>query len=134
MRSAKPFAVKIPHSEPLNKDYVWRCSTAAFQTMSARVTRLPEKSERHRSRRTGLSRVQALRGVTSALLFGPLRQGRAGAAAYAAVERYRVVDVATQQDPQGHYFDVLNRIMGVLRQKPVRLRQSEPRPGSANRG
>lgn len=117
MRSVKSFAVQIPHIQPLNKDV----RVAVFDGG------IPENvlpaSLVSRKKTTGIgnaapdSQVHGL-GVTSALLFGPLKQGEAAPQPYAAVEHYRVVDVATRQDPQRKYFDVLNRIMGVLKQKP----------------
>ena len=55
-------------------------------------------------------------GVTSALLFGPLEEGRPLAQPYAKVDHYRVIDGDTA-DPEGNYYDLLNRITSVLAQK-----------------
>jgi len=57
-------------------------------------------------------------GVTSALLFGSLEQGEPAPQPFAPIDHYRVIDKNTVSDPQGHYFDVLTRIMDVLRQNP----------------
>jgi Subtilase family len=117
MRSVKGFPVKMPHAEPLNKDV----RVAVFDGGIPDNILPASLVSRKRSKGIGAaapdSQVHGL-GVTSALLFGPLKQGEPAPQPYAAVEHYRVVDVATKQDPQGKYFDVLNRIMDVLRQKP----------------
>ena len=117
MRSVKGFAVKVPHTEPINKDV----RVAVFDGGIPDNILPPSLVSRKRAKGIGAaspdSQVHGL-GVTSALLFGPLKQGEPAPQPYAAVEHYRVVDTATKQDPQGKYFDVLNRIMDVLRQKP----------------
>jgi hypothetical protein len=117
LRSVKSFAVQMPHPEPLNKEV----RVAVFD--GGIPDNILPASLVSRKKTTGIgaaapdSQVHGL-GVTSALLFGPLKQGLAAPQPYAAIEHYRVVDVATKQDPQRKYFDVLNRIMGVLKQKP----------------
>ena len=55
-------------------------------------------------------------GVTSALLYGSLAHGQSLPQPFTSVDHYRVIDAETAHDPQGHYFDVLNRIMNVLQQ------------------
>ena len=55
-------------------------------------------------------------GVTSAVLYGSLVHGQSLPHPLTTVDHYRVIDADTVHDPQGHYFDVLNRIMNVLRQ------------------
>ena len=56
-------------------------------------------------------------GVTSALLFGPLAPKTVPEVPFAMVDHYRVLDESTRDDPQDDYFDVLERITGVLTQK-----------------
>jgi hypothetical protein len=55
-------------------------------------------------------------GVTSAVLFGPIRNGEPLPQPFAAVDHYRVIDDKTQ-DPEGNYYDVLERITATLSQK-----------------
>jgi hypothetical protein len=57
-------------------------------------------------------------GVSSAILFGSLEKGEPAPQPFASIDHYRVLDKDTLHDPQGHYFDVLNRIIDVLRQNP----------------
>ncbi len=54
-------------------------------------------------------------GVTSALLFGPLREDETPEATYAHVDHYRVIDENT--DGLRDSYLVLDRIMGILRQE-----------------
>jgi hypothetical protein len=117
MRSVKSFAVQIPHTQPVNKDVRVAVFDGGIPDGVLPSSLVSRKKASGVGRAAAESQVHGL-GVTSALLFGPLRHREAAPRPYAAVEHYRVVDVATKQDPQGRYFDVLNRIMGVLRQKP----------------
>ena len=55
-------------------------------------------------------------GVTSAVLFGPIRDGEPLAQPFAAVDHYRVIDDKSH-DPEGNYYDVLDRITAILSQK-----------------
>ena len=55
-------------------------------------------------------------GVTSAVLFGPMQHGHPAARPFAAVDHYQVIDDQTR-DPEGNYYDVLERITAVLSQK-----------------
>ncbi len=117
-RSAKTFPVQIAHAEPINNDI----RVVVFDGGVPDAILSPSLVSRKKAPDVGgavaESQIHGL-GVTSALLFGPLDQGAVPPQPYAAVEHYRVVDLNTKHDPQGHYFDVLNRIMSVLRQKPV---------------
>ena len=117
MRSSKSIAVRIPHTQPLNKDVRVAVFDGGIPGSVLPTSLVARKKARGIGAAAPDFQVHGL-GVTSALLFGPLSQGKAAPRPYAAVEHYRIIDVATRQDPQGHYFDVLNRIMGVLRQKP----------------
>lgn len=116
-RSARTFVVQMPTIDPMNKDLRvavfdggipdgFLPSSLVARKKSAGLGPAAPDSQAH-----GLA-------VTSALLFGPLESGVPAPQPYAGVDHYRVIDTATKQDPQGHYFDVLNRIMGVLKQKP----------------
>ena len=55
-------------------------------------------------------------GVTSAVLFGAIRKGEPLAQPFAAVDHYRVIDDKTD-DPEGNYYDVLDRITAILSQR-----------------
>lgn len=117
MRGAKSFSVAMPNTEPMNRDLL----VAVFDGGVPENVLPSSLVARHKASKVGApvvtSQAHGL-AVTSALLFGPLEQGSPAPQPYAAVEHYRVVDAATRQDPQGHYFDVLNRIMAALKQKP----------------
>lgn len=56
--------------------------------------------------------------VTSALLFGPLRDGVTADRPYASVDHYRVLDADTQKDDQFELYSVLERIQDVLDSRP----------------
>ena len=55
-------------------------------------------------------------GVTSAVLFGPIQKGEPLAQPFATVDHYRVIDDKTH-DPEGNYYDVLERITTILSQR-----------------
>ena len=116
-RSAKSFAVNIPHTEPVNKDVRVAVFDGGVPKGILPTSLVSRKKTSGLGKAAQESQVHGL-GVTSALLFGPLAPKTPPPKPFAAVEHFRVVDVDTKQDPRGHYFDVLNRIMGVLRQKP----------------
>lgn len=117
LRSVMSFAVQMPHTEPLNKDVRVAVFDGGIPDNVLPASLVSRKKASGIGAAAPDSQVHGL-GVTSALLFGPLKQGAPAAQPYAAIEHYRVVDVATKQDPQRKYFDVLNRIIGVLKQKP----------------
>lgn len=52
--------------------------------------------------------------VTSALLFGPLREGETAGQPFAHVDHYRVLDESTLNDAAHELYTVLDRITGVL--------------------
>jgi Subtilase family len=54
-------------------------------------------------------------GVTSAVLFGPLKNGVAPGVPYARVDHYRVLDEDTRNDPDGELYPVLRRIIATLK-------------------
>lgn len=116
-RSVRSFAVQMPFEHPLNSAVRVAVFDGGVPDGVLPASLLSRKKTTGIGTASPDSQVHGL-GVTSALLFGPLTPGRPAPQPYAPVEHYRVIDVATKQDPQGHYFDVLNRIMGVLRQKP----------------
>ena len=53
-------------------------------------------------------------GVTSALLFGPIEQGKVLPRPFAKVEHYQVFDEATADDDSCEYFDAIKRIISIL--------------------
>jgi len=117
LRSVKSFPVQMPYTEPLNKDVRVAVFDGGIPDHVLPTSLVSRKKASGIGAAASESQVHGV-AVTSALLFGPLKEGVAAPQPYAAVEHYRVVDVATKQDPQRKYFDVLNRIMGVLKQKP----------------
>ncbi len=117
LRSVKSFAVQMAHTEPVNKEVRVVVFDGGIPDNTLPASLVSRRKASGIGPASPESQVHGL-GVTSALLFGPLKQGAAAPQPYAAVDHYRVVDVATKQDPQRKYFDVLNRIVGVLRQKP----------------
>lgn len=56
-------------------------------------------------------------GVTSALLFGSLPEGRMAPQPYCKVHHFRVLDVNTANDPQDQLYPVLRRIVAILENK-----------------
>lgn len=117
MRGVKSFAVAMPHKEPMNRDLRVAVFDGGVPDNVLPDSLVARRKASNLGAAVANSQAHGL-AVTSALLFGPLESGIPAPQPYAAVEHYRVVDAATRQDPQGHYFDVLNRIMGVLKQKP----------------
>jgi hypothetical protein len=116
LRSAPPaFKATLPAAEPLNSEL----RVAVFdggipkgvlpKNLVERKTAPPVGTPSPQSQAHGL-------GVTSALLYGSLETGAEPSPPFTSVVHYRVVDENTRHDPQGQYFDVLNRIMDVLRQ------------------
>jgi len=116
LRSATPFQIKMQNVAPLNSEL----RVAVFDGGVPKDC-LPNRLVR-RKRVPGtigpaVPECQAHGvGVTSAVLYGSLTHGQSLPQPFAAVDHYRVIDADTANDPQGHYFDVLNRIMDVLRQ------------------
>jgi hypothetical protein len=117
MRGARSFSVSMPHTEPLNRDLRVAVFDGGVPDNVLPDSLVVRRKASNLGAQVANSQAHGL-AVTSALLFGPLESGTPAPQAYAPVEHYRVVDAATRQDPQGQYFDVLNRIMGVLKQKP----------------
>jgi len=118
LRSAPTgFKVETPSLEPLNKDI----RVAVFDG-GVPADFLPKDLVR-RKKTLNIgdvipeSQAHGL-GVTSAILFGSLEKGEPAPQPFASIDHYRVLDKNTLNDPQGQYFDVLNRIMDVLRQNP----------------
>jgi hypothetical protein len=115
LRSAPAFKVDLAHSHPVNPDL----RVAVFDGGVPKGV-LPETLVR-RKKAAGIGAAVAEAqghglGVTSALLFGSLTDGEKAPQPYAAVDHYRVIDDNTVHDPQGEYFDVINRVMDVLKQ------------------
>jgi len=116
-RATGSFAVQITHTEPVNKEIRVAVFDGGLPQGILSSSLVSSKTSSNLGSAAPESQIHGL-GVTSALLFGPLERGISPSQPYAAVEHYRVIDAETTMDPQGHYFGVLNRIMGVLRQKP----------------
>ena len=55
-------------------------------------------------------------GVTSAVLFGQIEEDEPLPRPFASVDHYRVIDENTA-DPEGNYYDVLDRITAIVSQK-----------------
>lgn len=118
LRSAPAgFEVDTPLLEPLNKDV----RVAVFDGGVPQDFLPKDLVRRKKTLNIGEavpdSQAHGL-GVSSAILFGSLEKGEPAPQPFAAIDHYRVLDKDTLHDPQGHYFDVLNRIIDVLRQNP----------------
>ena len=111
------FAVDTPKLEPLNKNL----RVAVFDGGVPQDT-FPKELVRNKDvPKIGDAVPESVAhglGVTSALLFGSLERGEPAAQPFSSIDHYRVIDKNTVHDPQGHYFDVLTRIMDALRQNP----------------
>lgn len=116
LRTASPsFKPDVPHTLPINSEIrvgifdggvpkgVLPSTLVERKKPSGMVAAVPE-AQSH-----GLA-------VTSSLLFGPLSAGKKAPQPYAAVSHYRVIDQNTAHDPQGEYFNVINRIRDILSQ------------------
>jgi hypothetical protein len=55
-------------------------------------------------------------GVTSAVLFGQIEEGVQLSRPFSSLDHYRVID-ENSKDPEGNYYDVLERITAILAQK-----------------
>jgi len=118
LRSAPAgFTVDTPSLEPLNKD----ARVAVFDGGVPQDFLPKDLVRRKKTLNIGEaipeSQAHGL-GVSSAILFGSLEKGEPAPQPFASIDHYRVLDKDTLHDPQGHYFDVLNRIIDVLRQNP----------------
>ena len=115
LRSAANFGVRFPDIDPINPEL----RVAVFDGGVPKGILPGKVLARKKSSSLGAA-VPAYQahgvGVTSALLYGSLEDGAALPRPFASVDHYRVIDKETKNDLQGHYFDVLNRIMHVLRQ------------------
>jgi hypothetical protein len=115
LRSIANFKVQFPDIDPINPELRVVVFDGGVPTGI-----LPEKVLRRKKSPNLATAVPSYQahglGVTSALLYGSLRHGASPPRPFASVDHYRVIDKDTKNDLQGHYFDVLNRIMNVLRQ------------------
>ncbi len=108
------FTVNLPSGEPMNKDL----RVAIFDGGVESGIIPPAYLAAKKAHGVGpLADKSHGTGVTSALLFGHLEEGVIPPIPYAAVEHFRVLDAATMTDPQGHYFELLNRITSILSQR-----------------
>jgi hypothetical protein len=117
IRSASPLTIDIPKTKPLNRE--WR--VAVFDggvpggVFPSNLVR--RKKTKNLGPAVPESQAHGL-GVTSALLYGSLPVAGPPPTPFATVDHYRVIDQNAAHDPQGHYFEILTRIMNVLRQRP----------------
>ncbi len=116
LRSASPFQINMPEVAPLNPEL----RVAIFDggvPKDCMPQRLVRRKKVPGSIGAAVPECQAHGvGVTSAVLYGSLMHGHSLPQPFCSVDHYRVIDANTSLDPQGNYFDVLNRIMDVLRQ------------------
>lgn len=116
LRSAQAFPFSIEHTEPLDP----QLRVAVFDGGLPQAA-LPQTLARRKVSKGLATAVPEAQGhglgVTSAILFGPLEKGISPPQPFASVEHYRVIDENTKSDPQGHYFELLTRVMDVLKQK-----------------
>jgi hypothetical protein len=116
LRSASPFRINMQDIAPLNPEL----RVAVFDggvPKDCMPQRLVRRKKAPGSMGPAVPECQGHGvGVTSAVLYGSLTHGQPLPQPFTAVDHYRVIDTETAHDPQGHYFDVLNRIMNVLRQ------------------
>jgi len=115
IRSASPLKIDIPETKPLNSEL----RVAVFDGgMPGGI--LPSSLVRRKKTKNLGSAVRESQahglGVTSALLYGSLPPGEPLPAPFTTIDHYRVIDENTIRDPQGNYFEILTRIMDVLRQ------------------
>ncbi|WP_263386010.1 S8 family peptidase [Granulicella arctica] len=109
------FPLALPKKGPVNADL----RVAVFDGGVPAGTGLDPWVSRKLTSKLGNADVNAQEhglGVTSSVLFGSLQKGVPLPQPYAAVDHYRVLDENTN-DPEGNYYDVLERITGVLSQK-----------------
>ena len=115
LRSTPGFKVNLAHTEPVNPDL----RVAVFDGGIPKGVFPDSLVRRKKARGIGASVPGAQShglAVTSALLYGSLVEEEQTPQPFASVDHYRVIDQNTVHDPQGEYFDVINRVMDVLRQ------------------
>jgi len=113
--SGKKMAIDVPDSEPVNRELRVAVFDGGVPSGIFPKRLVRRKKIKNLAAATQNSQDHGA-GVTSALLYGSLESGRVLPRPFAAVDHYRVIDRDTTHDPQGQYFEVLDRIMGVLRQ------------------
>jgi hypothetical protein len=110
-----PFNCELPKQGPVNPDL----RVAVFDGGIPAETGLKPWVSRKLTPKLGAadpdSQAHGL-GVTSAVLFGSIRDGVPLPRPFAAIDHYRVIDDKTQ-DPEGNYYEVLERITAILTQK-----------------
>lgn len=115
LRSATAFKADISHTAPLNPDIRVGIFDGGVPSGILPATLVRRKKAKGIGKAVPAAQTHGL-GVTSSLLYGSLTEGRSAPQPYAAVDHYRVIDQNTLHDPQGEYFEVINRIMDVLNQ------------------
>jgi hypothetical protein len=112
--NVKGFPVSLPKKGPINADL----RVAIFDGGVPADAKLDRWVSRKKSKQIGLADPDSQRhglGVTSAVLFGQIEEGVPLPQPFAKVDHYRVIDGDTP-DPEGNYYDVLDRITTVLSQ------------------
>jgi hypothetical protein len=115
LRSAPAFKVDISHTTPINPDIRVGIFDGGVPDGILPATLVRRKKAKGIGKAVADAQSHGL-GVTSSLLYGTLVEGEKAAQPYAAVDHYRVIDENTVHDPQGEYFEVINRVMDVLNQ------------------
>jgi Subtilase family len=111
----KGFACKLPTRDALSPDL----RVAIFDGGVPSDANLDKWVNRKKASKLAAAHPDAQAhglGVTSAVLFGPLKDGQPLPQPYANVDHFRVIDEDTS-DPEGNYYDLLDRITSVLSQK-----------------
>jgi len=115
MRSVTGFKTDIPETAPLNPDI----RVGIFDGGVPKDVLPSAVVQRKKAKGLGAA-VPDAQGhglaVTSSFLYGSLVDGQEPRQPFASVDHYRVIDQNTVHDPQGEYFEVLNRIMDILGQ------------------
>lgn len=107
------FQCQVPHEGPIDPTL----RVAVFDGGMPRAPDLSAWVKKRKTRGVGVSAPALVNhglAVTSAVLFGPIENGRPLGRPYAAVDHFRVLDAATAQDPQGEYFPIVRRIRDVI--------------------
>jgi hypothetical protein len=114
--TAQAFPVQLPTAAPLNAEVkvaIFDGGCPTYPALDPWVTRLKTPD-------TGPALPAAERhglGVTSAVLFGPLRRGAAPEVPWARVDHWQVIDGAAIADEGAQMYTVLRRIDEVLSQR-----------------
>ena len=114
-RKQQPFRVALPTDGPLDS----KISVAIFDGGLSKSSGLKRWVRLHENGVGAAAEDLIEHGemVTSAILFGPLRNGQPPARPFAHIDHYRVLDEGAMDDDNIDMFDVLKRITDVLESK-----------------